>query len=84
MAMPSPETIAKHIAPPCRLARRYDRRQRIQALRALYNALHVVARTLGLAPRDVRACDFISSDLVDDVAFALGMWMSPDVRDCVP
>ncbi|WP_242148431.1 MULTISPECIES: hypothetical protein [unclassified Sphingomonas] len=49
----------------------------MRALNVLYDTLRAVAGELAVAPNAVRACDYIRPDLVDDVAFALGLWISP-------
>ena len=67
------EAVAERLAPPCRLARRYDKVQRLAALNALFQDMQ---RSDGSG---WRALDLL--DVVDTVANALGMWMSPNVRD---
>lgn len=67
------EAIAQRLAPPCRLARRYDKVQRLAALNALFQDLQKCG-----AP-GWHALNLL--DVVDTVAHALGMWMSPGVRD---
>lgn len=67
------EAIAERLAPPCRLARRYDKVQRLAALNALIQDMRRSGapgwHALGLL------------EVIDTVAHALGMWMSPNVRD---
>jgi hypothetical protein len=46
-------------------------------MNVLYDTLRELAGTMAIAPNAVRACDYIRPDLVDDIAFALGLWISP-------
>lgn len=68
------ELLANSLSPPCRLARRYDARQRFSAMRALY-ALGIDGEA-----RNRRLLDLDLEEVVDLVALHLDLFMSPDTR----
>lgn len=75
------DMIAEAVAPPCRLGRRYDRRQRNHAICLILSVATERARQLDKPCGELFWNEMPVSEIVDDVAYALGMWMAPDTRD---
>lgn len=66
---------------PCRFGRRYDRRQRTEAWNALHEFVAETAVKLGMKPVEVQWPHLDAVEIIDAVAWHLGLWMSPETRD---
>jgi len=80
-SLPSPDALAETLTPPCRFGRRYDANQRRRAVFALHDLRREAANEQCKRAADLLFADVDLPDLVDTIAFHLGLFMSPQTRD---